>query len=74
MRWQGGNRYSGVEDRRGMGPVGAVGGLGAGGVILALMSSFLLSIAFWMRLMFTSAKSVPKMLRKPRLGTPSQKL
>src|SRR5882757_1688444 len=37
-------------------------------VILVLISSFLLSIAFWMRLIFTSAKSVPKMLRKPRLG------
>ena len=35
MRWAGGRGSGNIEDRRGMGPVGAVGGLGAGGVILA---------------------------------------
>src|SRR5882757_9827688 len=37
-------------------------------VIFSPAFNFLLSIAFWMRFRFTSAKSVPKMLRKPRLG------
>src|SRR3954463_16563060 len=37
-------------------------------VIFSPAFSFLLSIAFWMRFRFTSAKSVPKILRKPRLG------
>src|SRR5665213_967333 len=37
-------------------------------VILPLISSFLLSIAFCKRLIFTSEKSLAKMLLKPRLG------
>jgi len=42
MRWQGG-RSSGIEDRRGMGPVGA-GGLGVGGVVVALIGYFVFGI------------------------------
>ncbi|WP_293676791.1 neutral zinc metallopeptidase [uncultured Phenylobacterium sp.] len=39
MRWQGGRGGGGIEDRRGMGAVGT-GGLGVGGVILALIGYF----------------------------------
>lgn len=42
MRW-GGRGGGNIEDRRGMGPVG-VGGLGAGGVILALVGYFFFGI------------------------------
>lgn len=44
MRWSGGRSGGNIEDRRGMGPVGAVGGLGAGGVILALLGYFVFGI------------------------------
>jgi len=43
MRWQGGEGGGNIEDRRGMGSVG-VGGLGAGGVILALVGYFFFGI------------------------------
>jgi len=42
MRWQGGRRSGNIEDRRGVSPV--VGGLGAGGVILALIGYFVFGI------------------------------
>jgi predicted metalloprotease len=42
MRW-GGQGGGNIEDRRGMGPVG-VGGLGAGGVIVALLGYFFFGI------------------------------
>ncbi len=44
MRWSGGRGSGNIEDRRGMGPVGAVGGIGAGGVILALIGYFVFGI------------------------------
>lgn len=43
MRWRGGRSGGNIEDRRGMGAV-ATGGLGAGGVILALVGYFLFGI------------------------------
>ncbi|WP_091743110.1 KPN_02809 family neutral zinc metallopeptidase [Phenylobacterium immobile] len=43
MRWSGGRGSGNVEDRRGLGPVG-VGGLGAGGVVLALIGYFVFGI------------------------------
>ncbi|WP_296599378.1 neutral zinc metallopeptidase [Phenylobacterium sp.] len=43
MRWQGGEGGGNIEDRRGMGPVG-VGGLGVGGVVLALVGYFVFGI------------------------------
>ena len=43
MRWMGGRESGNIEDRRGMGPVG-VGGLGAGGVVLALIGYFVFGI------------------------------
>jgi predicted metalloprotease len=41
MRWQGGRRGGGVEDRRGM---GVVGGAGIGAVVLGLIGYFVLGI------------------------------
>ncbi|MDB5424694.1 MAG: hypothetical protein JWQ29_2110 [Phenylobacterium sp.] len=43
MRWMGGRESGNIEDRRGLGPVG-VGGLGAGGVVLALIGYFVFGI------------------------------
>ncbi len=43
MRWQGGRGGGGIEDRRGMGAV-ATGGLGVGGVVLALVGYFVFGI------------------------------
>ncbi len=43
MRWSGGRQGGDIEDRRGMGG-GAVGGIGAGGVILALIGYFVFGI------------------------------
>lgn len=44
MRWSGGRGSGNIEDRRGLGPAGAVGGLGAGGVILALIGYFVFGV------------------------------
>ncbi len=43
MRWQDGRESGNIEDRRGMGAAG-VGGIGAGGVILALVGYFVFGI------------------------------
>lgn len=43
MRWQGGRRAGNIEDRRGLGPA-AAGGIGVGGVILALIGYFVFGI------------------------------
>jgi len=43
MRWLGGRRSGNIEDRRGLSG-GAVGGIGAGGVILALIGYFVFGI------------------------------
>lgn len=43
MRWMGGRGSGNIEDRRGLGPVG-VGGLGVGGVVLALIGYFVFGI------------------------------
>ena len=44
MRWQGGRTSGNIEDRRGLGPVG-VGGMGVGGVVLALIGYFVFGIS-----------------------------
>jgi predicted metalloprotease len=44
MRWRGGREGGDIEDRRGLGPVAGVGGLGAGGLILALIGYFVFGI------------------------------
>ena len=43
MRWSGGRGSGNIDDRRGLGPVGA-GGLGVGGVVLALVGYFVFGI------------------------------
>lgn len=43
MRWQDGREGGNIEDRRGMAPAG-IGGIGAGGVILALVGYFVFGI------------------------------
>ncbi len=43
MRWQGGRRSGNIEDRRGMGAVGA-GGIGIGGLVLAAIGYFVFGI------------------------------
>lgn len=43
MRWQMGRSSGNIEDRRGLGPVG-VGGMGVGGVVLALIGYFVFGI------------------------------
>lgn len=42
MKWRGGARDGDVEDRRGLGP--AVGGVGVGGVIIALIAYFVFGV------------------------------
>ncbi|CAN7436762.1 neutral zinc metallopeptidase [Phenylobacterium sp. LjRoot219] len=43
MRWEGGRQSGGIEDRRGLGPA-AAGGLGLGGIVLALIGYFVFGI------------------------------
>ena len=43
MRWRGGRRSGNIEDRRGMAPV--AGGIGVGGVVLALIGYFVFGIS-----------------------------
>jgi predicted metalloprotease len=43
MRWRGGRSGGGIEDRRGLGPV-AAGGVGLGGVVLALIGYFVFGV------------------------------
>jgi predicted metalloprotease len=43
MRWQGGRQSGDIEDRRGLSPV-HVGGIGVGGVVLALIGYFVFGI------------------------------
>ncbi|WP_411287090.1 neutral zinc metallopeptidase [Phenylobacterium sp.] len=43
MRWTGGRGGGNIEDRRGMG-AGAIGGVGAGGIVLALIGYFVFGI------------------------------
>ena len=44
MRWERGRQSGDIEDRRGLGPVG-MGGLGVGGVLLALIGYFVFGIS-----------------------------
>jgi predicted metalloprotease len=44
MEWEGGRESGNIEDRRGLGPIAGVGGIGAGGVVLALIGYFVFGI------------------------------
>jgi predicted metalloprotease len=45
MKWEEGDESGNIEDRRGFGPVAGVGGLGVGGVVLALIGYFVFGIS-----------------------------
>jgi len=45
MQWEEGEESGNIEDRRGFGPVAGVGGLGVGGVVLALIGYFVFGIS-----------------------------
>jgi uncharacterized protein len=45
MEWEGGRESGNIEDRRGLGPMAGIGGLGAGGVVLALIGYFVFGIS-----------------------------
>jgi hypothetical protein len=44
MEWEGGRESGDIEDRRGLGPVGIGGGIGVGGVVLALIGYFVFGV------------------------------
>lgn len=69
MRWQGGRSEGGIEDRRGLGPAG-VGGLGAGGVILALIGYFVFGIDPSQTLSAVDQASAPAAQQAGVEGTP----
>jgi len=45
MQWDDGEESGNIEDRRGFGPVAGVGGLGIGGVVLALIGYFVFGVS-----------------------------
>ena len=45
MDWEEGEESGNIEDRRGFGPVAGVGGLGVGGVVLALIGYFVFGVS-----------------------------
>ncbi|MFN3523561.1 MAG: neutral zinc metallopeptidase [Phenylobacterium sp.] len=68
MRWQGGRRSGNIEDRRGMSPV--VGGVGAGGVILALIGYFVFGIDPQTTMQVVSGAAAPAQQQSVAEGTP----
>jgi len=44
MEWEGGRESGNIEDRRGLGPIAGVGGIGVGGVVLALVGYLVFGI------------------------------
>ena len=69
MRWQGGRRSGNIEDRRGLGP--AAGGLGAGGVILALIGYFVFGVSPQTTLQAVDAVGGGQQQQKGVIGAPS---
>jgi uncharacterized protein len=45
MDWEEGDESGNIEDRRGLGPVAGIGGLGVGGVVLALIGYFVFGVS-----------------------------
>jgi len=45
MQWEEGEESGNIEDRRGLGPVAGIGGLGVGGVVLALIGYFVFGVS-----------------------------
>jgi len=72
MRWEEGNRYGGVEDRRGMGGVGLAGG-GIGAAALGLIGYFFFGINPLV-IMDAVNQVAPSAQQAGRTGTPQDQL
>ena len=72
MRWEDGNRYGGVEDRRGMGGVGLAGG-GLGAAALGLIGYFFFGINPLV-IMDAVNQVAPSTQQQGRTGTPQDQL
>ena len=71
MRWDQGNRYGGVEDRRGMGGVGLAGG-GIGAAVLGLIGYFFFGINP-LTIMDAANQLAPQTQEEGRRGTPQDR-
>lgn len=71
MRWDLGNRYGGVEDRRGMGGVGLAGG-GIGAAVLGLIGYFFFGINP-LTIMDAANQLAPQTQEEGRRGTPQDR-
>lgn len=69
MEWRGGRESGNIEDRRGLGPVG-VGGLGAGGVVLALIGYLVFGISPSTTMSALSGGGAPAEQQQGQRGTP----
>jgi predicted metalloprotease len=72
MRWDQGNRYGGVEDRRGMGGIGLAGG-GLGAAVLGLVGYFFFGINPLV-IMDAANQLAPQVQQNGRTGTPQDRL
>ena len=72
MRWDQGNRYGGVEDRRGMGGIGLAGG-GLGAAVLGLVGYFFFGINPLV-IMDAANQLAPQTQQAGRTGTPQDQL
>src|SRR5215471_5078902 len=72
MRWEEGNRYGGVEDRRGMGGIGLAGG-GIGAAVLGLIGYFFFGINP-LAIMDVVNQGEQATQQEGRTGTPQDKL
>ena len=74
MRWEGQRESGNVEDRRGMGGVGA-GGLGLGGIVLVLVVSYFTGINPFMLLnMLSGTQDMPESSAPVTPGPPNDQL
>ena len=71
MEWRGGRRSGDIEDRRGLGPVAGIGGIGAGGVVLALIGYFVFGINPSTTLSALSGGGAPVQQQEGVRGTPA---
>jgi predicted metalloprotease len=72
MRWDQGNRYGGVEDRRGIGGIGLAGG-GLGAAVLGLVGYFFFGINP-LAIMDAANQLAPQLQQQGRTGTPQDQL
>jgi predicted metalloprotease len=72
MRWDQGNRYGGIEDRRGMGGIGLAGG-GLGAAVLGLIGYFFFGINPLV-IMDAANQLSPQAQQEGRTGTPQDRI